>query len=272
MTNPFTNCPPLPSITQVQTIAIGATNSQVPTTGQLVLAVGGVTLGPLNAVSLLYDFQNALSAAFPGSVVMGSVVNATPPAPGLLTVYFVPDPTVAITQVTNTLMDASSNPINVSFGGNPGVLYPNYTWLTTRWPEFLLPGAPTPQQLQIAELQLLGLKTDAWAYIQPKNWDAWRQIPGGNTPFVQGTFLMIAHLKKLGKDPVGFVTSQQANKLREEYSDDKFMAGTVYGQQFIRLRDSIVVTMRFIGAGGRGHDLGWQQGGFEGPARNWPRE
>lgn len=269
MTNPFTNCPPLPSQTQIQTLSIGTT-SQVLTSGQLVLAVGGATLGPLNAVSLIYDLQNALSANFPGSVVMGNVTGGTIQA--LLTIYFVPDPSIAITQVSSTLKDAGGNPINITIGANPGVLYPNYNWLTTRWPEFLLPGNPTSAQLQTAELQLLGLKQDAFAYVQPKNWDAWRQVPGGNTPFVQGVFLMIAHLKKLGKDPVGFVTEQQANKLRESYSDDKFLAGTVYGQQFIRLRDSIVVTMRFIGPGGGGRILGWQQGGFEGPQRDYPNE
>ncbi len=269
MTNPFTNCPPLPSTTQVQTLSIG-TLTQVLTGGQLVLAVGGATLGPLRAVSFMYDLQNALSANFPGSVVMGNPTGGAIQA--LLTIWFDQDPTVPITQVSNNLVDANNNPINVSIGGNPGVLYPNYTWLTTRWPEFLLPGTPTAAQLQAAEMQLLGLKKDAFAYVQPKNWDAWRQVPGGNTPFVQGVFLMIAHLKKLGKDPVGFVTEQQANKLRESYSDDKFLAGTVYGQQFIRLRDSIVVTMRFIGPGGGRRILGWQQGGFEGPQEGYPHE
>ena len=271
--NPFLNCPPLPSKTQTQTITFGtAQNIQVPARGQLVLSCG-VTLGPLNAASLLYDLQNALSLNFPGAVVMGqtgtaAVVGppAVPGAQGVLTVYFPQDPLIPIAVVTNTLMDGGSASISATIAANPGVLYPNYTYLTTRWSEFLIPGTPTPQQLQQAEMQLLALKTDAWRYVQPKNWNAWATTPSGNTPFVQGTFLMIAHLKKLSMDPVGFVVEQQANKLRESYSDDKFLMGTVYGQQFIRLRDSTIVTTRFIGAGGGvGPIIGNQSGGFEGP-------
>lgn len=248
----FTTCPPLPSATQVQVLTIG-TDSSFPANGQLVLNCGA-TLGSLNASSLLFDLQNQLSLNFPGSVAMGQA--GSKGVAGKITVQFFTDPGAAITEVSNTLVDDTSEPVALTIAPNPGVLYPNYTYLTSRWTEFLLSN-PTPDALQIAETQLMGLKLDAWAYVQPGPW--------GNK-FVQATFLMVAHLKKLGKDPVGYVTEQSAKNLSESYADDKFLDGTVYGQQFKRLRDATILTMRFIPAGGGvGRIIGNQSGGFEGP-------
>lgn len=277
MANPFLNCPPLPSPTQVQVLTLQSNQGWGPSTGSLVLACGGATLGPLGAQTLLFDLQNALNLAFPGAVAMGTNGTpgipgspATPGTPAVITVQFLQDPGIPITQVSNSLVDGSAAPVSLTIANNPGVLYPNYTYLTTRWPEFIVPGA-TYQQLTVLEQQLMALKQDAWRYVQPQNWGGFcdSAVKSGGA-FVRATFLMMAHLKKLGKDPVGFVTDQQAKNLRESYSDDKWMAGTVYGQEFIRLRNATILTMRFIPAsGGRGGAFAERNNGFEGPSDTW---
>lgn len=264
--NPFQNCPPAPSATQVQVLNLGSNQNYI-SGGTLTLSCG-VTLGPLNASTFMFDLQNALTLNFPGSVVMGQAGQSG--IQGLVTIQFFQDPKLPITVVLNALRDQNQAQLNLMITPNPGTLYPNYTYLTTRWPEFIVPSA-SPVQLTVIEQQLMALKVDAWRYVQPQNWGGFNSdtISGGGA-FVRATFLMIAHLKKLGKDPVGFVTDQQAKNLRESYSDDKWMAGTVYGQEFIRLRNSTIVTMRFIPAGGG--PRGWPasaDNGFEGPSDTW---
>ena len=266
MANPFLNCPPLPSPTQVQVLSLGDGKDSFPVSGTLTLSCGA-TLGPLNAATLIYDLQNALSTNFPGSVAMGQAGSLN--VQGLITVQFQVDTGIPITLVNNGLQDSKQMAVRFSIANNPGILYPNYTYLTLRWPEFIVPGA-TPQQLTIIEQQLMALKSDAWRYVQPQNWGGFSDsaIKQGGA-FVRATFLMIAHLKKLGKDPVGFVTDQQAKNLRESYSDDKWMAGTVYGQEFMRLRNATIISMRFIPAGGGPRGWASANNGFEGPAEQW---
>lgn len=257
----FQNCPPIPSATQVQVIQVGEGPTNVPKSGSFSIAVG-VTMGPFATGFTLADIQTALNLYFPGAVAMGSV----PSAPGntatigLITIQFSPgaDPGIMATITANTMIDATNTAVAFYVKPNPAVTYPNYFYLTTRWPEFAL-RTVTDAALQAVEQTLMALKQDAWQYVQPKNWGGFKGA------FVQATFLMMAHLKKLGKDPVGFVTEQTAKNLRESYSDDRWMAGTVYGQEFIRLRKSKILTNRYIPAGGLCRTLGPLSGGFEGP-------
>jgi hypothetical protein len=241
---------------------VGESPQNVPKTGAFSIFIG-VTLGPFAAGFTLANIQAALNTFFPGAVAMGAV----PSGPGdnanigNITLQFPDgrDPGIAATITGNTMIDSTDAGVQITVSPNPAGTYPNYFFLTTRWPEFAIKGAVTDALLQAAEQTIIALKTDAWKYVQPKNWGGFKGA------FVQATFLMIAHLRKLGKDPVGFITSQDAKNLSESYSDDKWLAGTVYGQEFMRLRNARILTNRYIPAGRLPRTLGPLQGGFEGP-------
>lgn len=158
----FQNCPPIPSPTQTQGFIFGTQATDVPIGGSFSISVG-VTLGPFPAGFSLVNIQQALNQYFPGAICFGTVPVTGQTAPAQFFIKFFQDPGLAATINPNTLT-GPNGPITVTVSPNPFVLYPNYSFLTSRWAEFLIPGTPTALQLQTKEQQIFTIKQDAFSY------------------------------------------------------------------------------------------------------------
>lgn len=242
---PFTPgpCPPVTSRTASQGFALSA----IPASGSFQIQVGAVILAALQFNFAASDVQAALDLLLPGSIVQFTNGPNTPPA---FTIFFSPDPTVAALVINNSLKDAGNNNITVAITPKTAVVNPNYNFLATMWEEF---AETDPTKIPAKEQRILALKANAQLFV--------------GTPFKEATcyatFLIVAHMLKLSKEPTGFVTSEKAANLAATYTEDKFLDMTVYGQEFRRLRNARIMPGFFAGSGPAAiQQLGPQQGGW----------